>query len=307
VLGAASGAAAQNKYEEVIGCEVRQNKIVLTVTVKGAPHNFLLDVARPVSAVYADYAAKTNLTDGVDSLEKVGIGQNLFVLKTPVERLSAPARQPGIAGILGRDVFKEHVLTIDKKGKSITLSAPYKPAYMPLRSRIDMAGGYPVEPLLDSGMVSLDFLRNKVYFERYGAPAKPVAPAPVKKKDAASGAVIHLDREAFLRDVFNFRQQGKWKYQGRLPCVIDFWATWCSPCRKLDPIIAELAREYEGRVKFYKVNVDEEKEVARGYFNIQAIPMLLYVPVSGEPVRTQGTVSADDIRAQVEAILSVNP
>jgi thioredoxin len=302
VLGAALGAAAQNRYEEVIGCEVRQNKIILTVTVKGAPHKFLLDVSRPASAVFSDYAAKTGLQEEAGALEKIGVGQNLFIPKAAVERLDNTTGQPGIAGILGRDMFKGHVLTINKKEKSITLSSPYKPAYMSLRSRTDMAAGT-VDSLLNTGVVSLDLVRNKMYVERYDALAQTAAPAPVKKESPADGAVTHLNREAFLRDIFNFREQDTWKYQGDMPCVIDFWATWCGPCRKLDPIIKELAKEYEGRVKFYKVNVDEEKEIARGYFNIQAIPLLLYIPVKGEPVKALGTLSKEDIRSRVEALL----
>jgi thioredoxin len=303
VLGAALGAAAQNKYEEVIGYEIRQNKIILTVTVKGAPHKFLFDVTRPVSAVFPDYAAKTGLQATADSLEKIGIGQNLFILKAAVERLENTTGQPDLAGILGRDMFKGNVITINKRRRSITISSPYKPSYMPLRNRIDMTAGYYIDPLLNTNVVSLDFARDKMYFERYELLAKAATAEPVKKESPAESAVVHLNREAFLRDIFNFREEDKWKYRGDLPCVIDFWATWCGPCRKLDPIIKELAKEYEGRVKFYKVNVDEEKEIARGYFNIQSIPLLLYVPVQGEPVKELGTLSKEDIRGRVEALL----
>jgi thioredoxin len=297
-------AAAQNRYEEVIGFEVRQHKVLLSVTVQGVPHKFFLDVARNASAIFPEYAAKMGLQAGTSELEKVGIGQNLFIRKTAVARIDNDAsKQPDVAGILGRDVFKGHVLTIDKKGKTITLSAPYKPAYMSLRSRTDMAPQR-VDSLLNTGVVSLDFARNTMYFELYGTLAKTAKPALVKKESPAEeGAVTHLNREAFLRDIFNFRQNDKWKYQGNMPCVIDFWATWCGPCRKLDPVIKELVKEYEGRVKFYKVNVDEEKEIAEGYFNIQSIPLLLYIPVKGEPVKAVGLISKEGIRDWLDALL----
>lgn len=92
--------------------------------------------------------------------------------------------------------------------------------------------------------------------------AKPANRKHVNRESPVEGAVTRLNRETFLSKIFNFRKYGEWKYEGDTPCIIDFWATWCGPCRKLDPVVEELAKEYAGRVKFYKVNVDEEKEIA---------------------------------------------
>jgi thioredoxin len=145
-----------------------------------------------------------------------------------------------------------------------------------------------------------DFAKDTANSNRHKIPARTATPKP--EKNPAESAITHLNRETFLSKVFNFKQYDEWKYEGDMPCVIDFWAIWCGPCRKLEPIIEEIAKEYEGRVKFYKVNVDAEKEIVR-HFNIRSIPLLFYVPVKGEPVRALGFVSKEEMRKQIEALL----
>jgi thioredoxin 1 len=107
-----------------------------------------------------------------------------------------------------------------------------------------------------------------------------------------------LTKETFLKLVFNYEQNKGWKFEGDIPAVIDFWAPWCGPCRKVGPIIDELSKEYSGKVNFYKVNVDDEQELA-GIFGIRSIPSMLFVPKEGEPKMSVGALPKD---ALVEAI-----
>ena len=84
--------------------------------------------------------------------------------------------------------------------------------------------------------------------------------------------------------------------------LADFYATWCGPCKMLSPIIDEVAKQYEGRVDVYKVNVDEEPELADA-FNIRSIPTLYFIPVNGKPKMTVGGMSKADLLKQIQAIL----
>jgi thioredoxin len=108
----------------------------------------------------------------------------------------------------------------------------------------------------------------------------------------------HLTKDTFLQKVFNYEINKEWKFEGDLPAVIDFWAPWCGPCRMVGPIIDELSTEYTGKVNFYKVNVDDEQELA-GIFGIRSIPSMLFVPMEGKPKMSVGALPKE---ALVEAI-----
>ena len=112
----------------------------------------------------------------------------------------------------------------------------------------------------------------------------------------------HLTKDTFLQKVFNYEQNKEWKFEGDLPCVIDFWAPWCGPCRVVGPVIEELSKEYEGKVNFYKINTDEEQELA-GAFGIRSIPSLLFVPKSGDPKMAIGALPKESLKQAVETEL----
>src|ERR1035437_9958675 len=89
---------------------------------------------------------------------------------------------------------------------------------------------------------------------------------------------IHLTKAEFISKVTNFEANPtEWKYLGDKPCIIDFYATWCGPCKLVAPIMEELAKEYDGRIYIYKVDVDAEPEIA-GAYGIQSIPTIFFCP-----------------------------
>jgi len=109
----------------------------------------------------------------------------------------------------------------------------------------------------------------------------------------------HLTKQTFLEKVFNYEKNQEWTFEGTLPCVIDFWAPWCGPCRMVGPVIDELSKEYAGKVNFYKINTDEEQELA-GAFGIRSIPSLLFVPVKGQPTMAVGALPREALKEAVE-------
>ncbi|GBD05852.1 Thioredoxin 1 [bacterium HR20] len=108
-----------------------------------------------------------------------------------------------------------------------------------------------------------------------------------------------LTAETFREKVFDYLSEREWKYKGSLPCVIDFWAEWCGPCRMLAPIFEELAAEYAGKVLFYKVDTDAEQELAM-VFGIRSIPSLLFVPLNGKPQMAVGALPKPTLKEIIE-------
>ena len=80
-----------------------------------------------------------------------------------------------------------------------------------------------------------------------------------KKEVTGNGEVVVMDKEMFLKDVFDYEKSKEWNYKGNKPAIIDLYADWCGPCRQTAPIMKELAKEYAGKIVIYKVNVDNKK------------------------------------------------
>ncbi|MBL7113323.1 MAG: thioredoxin [Bacteroidales bacterium] len=114
----------------------------------------------------------------------------------------------------------------------------------------------------------------------------------------------HLTIDTFKEKVFNFEQNKDWKYEGELPCIIDFYADWCGPCKMVAPILEELSEEYNGKLHVYKVNTEEERELA-GVFGIQSIPSLLFVPKEGQPQMAMGALPKESFIEAFKDVLNV--
>ncbi len=103
-----------------------------------------------------------------------------------------------------------------------------------------------------------------------------------------AGQVIHLTKAEFLEKVMNYEKNpDKWVFEGDKPCIIDFYADWCQPCKKAAPVLEELAQEYAGKIIVYKIDTQVERELA-GAFGISSIPAFLWVPMEGKPQMSNG-------------------
>ncbi len=113
--------------------------------------------------------------------------------------------------------------------------------------------------------------------------------------------VIYLTTQQFNEQICDISKD-VWKYEGEKPCVIDFYASWCGPCKRLAPIMEEVAKKYKGQVIFYKIDIDKEPAVARA-FGIQSIPQILFVPMTGTPHMAQGLLPKETIQKAIEDVL----
>ena len=106
---------------------------------------------------------------------------------------------------------------------------------------------------------------------------------------AKEDKVVYLTTQMFIDQIFDYKANPqKWVYKGDKPAIIDFYADWCGPCKRVAPIMEELANEYDGQINIYKVDTDKEKELAGQVFGIRSIPSILYIPVEGQPMMYTG-------------------
>ncbi len=115
--------------------------------------------------------------------------------------------------------------------------------------------------------------------------------------------VVSLTKADFLSKVYNYEKNpDKWVYEGTKPCIIDFYADWCGPCRTLAPVLAEMAAKYKDKIIVYKINVDKEKELAKA-FGISSIPTLLFIPTGENPQMAKGAMSKEILDDKINKIL----
>ena len=116
-------------------------------------------------------------------------------------------------------------------------------------------------------------------------------------------ATIHLTKGGFLRRVADLENNpNEFKFLGDKPALIDFYASWCNPCQMLAPTLEELSEEYAGKVDIYKVDVDDERELA-DIFGIRSIPTLLFIPMEGSPKRTMGAMPKSQLKELLDSML----
>lgn len=117
------------------------------------------------------------------------------------------------------------------------------------------------------------------------------------------GKVVPLTTQEFKSVVYNYeKNKDKWVYEGKMPAIIDFYADWCGPCKRLAPIMEELAKEYNGEIIIYKVDIETQKELA-ATFGISSIPTLLFIPMKGKPQLTQGLMPKSELKKSIDSFL----
>lgn len=114
----------------------------------------------------------------------------------------------------------------------------------------------------------------------------------------------HLTSHTFREKIFNFEKEKDWKYEGDKPCIIDFYADWCGPCKIVAPLLDELSEEYSGKINFYKVDTEAEQELS-SVFGIRSIPSFLFIPLTGKPQMAMGALPKESFKQAISDVLII--
>ena len=123
-----------------------------------------------------------------------------------------------------------------------------------------------------------------------------------KTEQTKDTKTIHLTKDEFRTKVFDYETSNDWKYAGDKPAIVDFYADWCGPCKTIAPMLDELADEYAGQIYIYKVNIDEQPELASA-FGIRSIPTLLFISMEGQPQMSLGAMPKASIKEAIDKVL----
>jgi thioredoxin len=116
--------------------------------------------------------------------------------------------------------------------------------------------------------------------------------------------IEHLTKETFLNKVFNYEANKEWKYEGEKPCIIDFYADWCGPCKVVAPVLEDLAKDFDGKITVFKIDTEAEQELA-SVFGIRSIPSFLFVPSEGQPQMAMGALPKETFVKAFKDVLGV--
>lgn len=127
--------------------------------------------------------------------------------------------------------------------------------------------------------------------------------AGTKNSNEQAGGASHITRAEFLTKVFDYTKEGnEIKFLGQKPAIVDFYATWCGPCRQLSPLLEELSVEYKGKIDVYKIDTDKERQLAQE-LGIQALPTVVFFPKSGKPIAIQGFRPKEELKKIIDESL----
>lgn len=115
----------------------------------------------------------------------------------------------------------------------------------------------------------------------------------------------YLTKETFVEKVFDFENSKEWEFKGTKPAIIDFYADWCGPCKMIAPILEELSNDYNGLVDIYKIDTEEQQELA-AMFGIRSIPSILFIPMNDKPQMAVGAIPKEGFIKAIEDIFAVS-
>ena len=155
------------------------------------------------------------------------------------------------------------------------------------------------------GLIALSSCGTETATNTENANAAEIVVENQTEVKSAQAKVIQMNNEMFKAQVADYEANPQtWIFKGDKPCIVDFYATWCAPCKRIAPILDELAKEYDGKIDIYKIDTDKEKQLA-SVFGIQSIPSILFVPASGNPQMYQGAFPKEQYVKLINDVLKV--
>lgn len=147
-------------------------------------------------------------------------------------------------------------------------------------------------------------MKKNIFFIVLALMIGSTAMAQDKKSESK---VQHITYQDFLKKIWDFEKNpNEFVYKGKTAAIVDFYADWCGPCRKVAPILEKLAVEYDGKLTIYKVNTDQEKALSSA-FQVRSIPTLLFIPLKGKPMIQTGAMSELELKKIIEERLINEP
>ena len=123
-----------------------------------------------------------------------------------------------------------------------------------------------------------------------------------KSEKTETAKVQYLTTSDFRKKIMDYEAHpDEWVFAGSRPAVIDFYTTWCGPCKMMAPVVESLAEKYAGKIDFYKVDIDQESELA-SVFGISSIPTFLFIPMKGKPSVQMGAMQKEDFEELIGKI-----
>lgn len=119
-----------------------------------------------------------------------------------------------------------------------------------------------------------------------------------------SQKVTFLNEASFKANVWNYDTNSQWKFKGKKPMIIDFYADWCQPCKMIAPHLKSIQSEYGNKLQIYRINRDENPTLAN-LFKIRSIPTLLFIPANGNYKKIVSYRNKQQLEELVKSILKV--